>query len=399
MPAIERTLVSVNVPLLFNGTELERSRNERVMLSIDRLYREYIRPRRIDVRPPYQRHEAWQVKDERLFMASCFSGFMPLGNLHLCKKNSRANCTNYYALDGRQRITAFDNFFNDKFKVEVVFRYSNGDKRRKKMFWSEMVADDNCTVLRDQLLGSEIPAVLYDWIPLETQRKIFLAVNSGKPLNAEEYLYCNFFLARKLISHVFDEVFGELKTVCQNAVRSQRRFADVKMAHEILLLCGGPDFTKEPEPRSLRTKDREPSARLIHAYLAEHGVGWEDELTHAHMSDLSLSGKLPTLKSLAALLLSIFEENSTLGRLDEKGNVQNHILARNVTDVMGFLYKAIKEQRTNITTLRQNSALLVKGLAAYYKEKPEHYANQSTSDLPVMVKKFALMEKHIKKAF
>jgi hypothetical protein len=397
---VAKTLVNVHVPLLFNGTELEKSNNKGERITIDRLWRDYIHPKKIDVRPPYQRHEAWAVKDEKLFLASCFSGFMPLGNLHLCKKGNRPPQSNsFYAVDGRQRVTALDNFFNDKFAVEVVFTYSDGSTVKRRMLWSEIVSDEDCFDLKETLLKNEISIVVYEAVSLETQRKIFIAVNSGKPLNAEEVLYCNYFLARRVLNHLFDDIFAALKDICQNSVRHRIRFADVKMTHELLLLCCGPDFKQKPEARKLRAKDRTPSAKLIHDRIDQMSFEYEEKIEKSHLDAINVTDKLPIIKEIAALLFDVFQTHATLGRIDGKGNLQNYVLARNLTDVMGFLYKVIIEKKTTIAKLQKKKTALANGLADYYKEKPEHYANQSTSDLPTMSRKYTLMERHLNAAF
>lgn len=399
MLAGEKTPVNITVPLRFNGQEMEKARSERVNLTIDRLHRDYINKDRADVKAPYQRHEAWSGKDQRLFMASAFSGFMPLGNVYLCKKSSRANCKDYWTIDGRQRISALRDFFEDRLAIEVKLSYDDGTTLTRRMKWSEIQGDEDCEALRDQFLNSEIPVVFFEWMPLETQRKMFVAVNSGRAINSEEAIYCNHFWARWLLAQMFDEIFGDLKEVCQNSVRHKRRFAHIKTVHELLVLCGGNDFSQEPAPRQLRAKDREPSAKILHNYLTEQELEWDDKVGTVHLKELHLTAKLPWLKGLASLLHEVFTNDTSLGRTTHEGVVHDYVLARNLTDVMGFLYKAIKEGRTTITQLRNNSGALAKGLAAYYTDKPSSYANQSTSDLPVMQAKYKLMEKHLKRAF
>jgi len=396
MPKLTKVLVSVHVPVIFNGKELKATAHAKKKLNLGQLCDEYIKPGRIDVRPPYQRDGAWPILKEKQYIASCFSDVMPVPPMYVCKKNARQNCVTFWALDCRQRITAIQGFISNRFKVPVVLTYDNGTQATKKLYWEEICRNPEYAVLKQNFLAKEVDLVIFDHMDLDDQRKVFTGLNNGVPLNIDEQIYCNYFLGRKLCNEVFDTVMGNVKGVLQSSVRDQKRFRHVRSTHEILILCGGVDLMGEPGPVATRKQERLDGARKIHEKMKS--LGFEDydlPLTQDILVAFNLKDKLPTLKAIADVLADVLTNNTNLMRevvKDGKTIINPYVDSRNVVDVLTFLYKQVKEKQITVKDLQGKKVELVKFLKRYHTLKPTKSLNQSTTDFKVMEGKFDLLK-------
>lgn len=391
-------LVSVHVPVVFDGKELKlESQPEQRALNVSDFLNVYLKSGRLDLSPPYQRDEAWSMARERQFIASCFSEAMAIPPFYLCKKTPKQNCHSYYALDCRQRATALRNFTNDVFRIRLAFTHGSGSVRHRMLYWSEICGDEECGALQEAFLRRSLEVRVFSYLPLDTQRKVFSGLNNGVPLSADEQTYCNNFLARRVLGHLFGDIFHPLSELLQPRVRHGRRFAHIRTVHELLILCGDHDLRGLPEARRLRKGDRMDSAKAVHEYLGGSGFSYDDGVDSPVLEGLGVAGRVPVLRSLAEVLSSAYRADSKLGRQDE--NPDRDIHGRNVIDPMAFLYKVVTEGRATVPALKRRVGDVGAWLKLYYTRKPELSLNQSTSDLKVMAAKFKEMDLLFKKQF
>jgi len=392
---LRKTLTKVHVPMVFGLDVLKDIPHDSREPELRSFIRDYIKSGRIDLSPPYQREEAWSTKKERQWMASLFSQTMAIPPFFLSKKNNRFNCVNYYALDCRQRVTAIKHWINDLFRIEVMYTYTDEQggihTKKKKMNWSEMQADEDCQGLVDIFNSKKVPLVIFDYSPLEDQRMIFTALNNGEPLNVDEQTYCTYFLARRFLGEVFNNVFANVKVSLTPKVKEGRRFAHIRTAHELLLLSADLNLRGTPEARPVRKQDRMASAQQVHKTLKDQGFNYEDPVGQVTYGYFGLKTAIPVLRGLCDLLHGVFTAKANLGRTDNTPG--NHILPRNVIDPVAFLFKMVYDKRTTVQVLKGKQDGLVEFLTAYYQAKPKEEMNRSTSDVQVMRKKFEEMDK------
>lgn len=397
-PLPEDTITSIDVPISF-GTSIDDVlggiTHNKVEIALKQFVEDYAGS--IDVRPPYQRDDAWSLKQQSAFVQSVFNKGMAIPPMFLCAKNRRQDCANWWALDCRQRVTAILNFLANKFKITVYHKWGSGSVTQKQLLWKEIETDEKYSGIKIAFTSRKIELNVVDYLSLSDQRIIFEALNNGTPLNMDEITYCKHYLARKVLESLFPQVLGRISNHLVSSVRNQKRFAHIRMMHEVLILIGDQGWdAKVVVPRALRKQERLGSAKLVHRKLTEMKFEYESDITPDIRRALGLYGRLTPLADLANLMSEIFDEQTSLGREEQvegSGHYSKYLNARQVIDPLGFLYGKIQAGATSIQELNLNKEALAKFLKDFYKAKAGIGVNQSTSDLKIMEKKFELMDK------
>jgi len=102
---------------------LENIKIEKMQLSIFQIKRKYDKDRTIQLNPDFQREEVWVVKQKRELIESILMG-IPLPMIYLAE-NKQGNLV---VIDGRQRLTTFFDFMNNKFYLRdltILKRFDN----------------------------------------------------------------------------------------------------------------------------------------------------------------------------------------------------------------------------------------------------------------------------------
>ncbi len=89
---------------------LEKIKIEKMQLSIFQIKRKYDKDKTIQLNPDFQREDVWGVKQKRELIESILMG-IPLPMIYLAE-NKQGNLV---VIDGRQRLTTFFDFMNNKF--------------------------------------------------------------------------------------------------------------------------------------------------------------------------------------------------------------------------------------------------------------------------------------------
>ena len=395
LPTEDDQLVKVTIPISF-GTSLADMLGDistkKKEMTVKQFFEEWAK--NIDVRPPYQRDDAWKLSQQAAFIQSVFNEGIELPPMYLCKKTKRDNCVCYWALDCRQRDTALLNFFANKFKITTYHHWSSGAITSKLASWSEISKEPEYKARKMDFTNRKLTLNVIEYLPLSDQRIMFEALNNGTPLNMDEITYCKNFLARKVLDTLYPQVFGSVSKFLGGAVEKKQRFAHIRTMHELLILVGGELWSeKTVEARALRQTERLRSAKSIHAKLEGMGFEYEQDLTADHRRTLGLHG-LSQMAEIANMLAGIYEENPTLGREEITAKTLN---GRKVIDPLAFLYGKVQDNSTSVQELRSNLPKLLKFLKEFYSGRTETSLNTSTSDLKCMTAKFKLLEDLFKK--
>lgn len=112
----------------------------------------------VDVNPIYQRPYIWESQDKIKLIETIFEH----GNIGLFvfnHKHFEENGSCYEIIDGKQRLNAITDFYEDKFKV-------------KGFYFSELTPNDKSSFKNSMILESETHE-----LDLKTQLKLFLKIN------------------------------------------------------------------------------------------------------------------------------------------------------------------------------------------------------------------------------
>jgi hypothetical protein len=143
------------------------------------------------VNEEYQRGAVWTNRQEKLLIDSIFRGYpLPLFYFHFIKNEADRLSTNTFEIiDGQQRITAIYRFVNNGFKLF--------DPKRDKTGLPRFLGDDLCPwggvtfemlpqELKDKFLSTELRASIIKSENLNEVRELFVRLQAGLPLNAQE---------------------------------------------------------------------------------------------------------------------------------------------------------------------------------------------------------------------
>jgi len=129
----------------------------------------------IDISPKYQRRDRWDVKKESDLIES-FILNIPVPPIYLAEDAYGT----YSVIDGKQRITAINNFINGKFKLHKLERFKEIDG----MVFDELPASiKNALSIRPYLRV----VTLLKQSDSDLKHEVFLRLNkAGVPLNSQE---------------------------------------------------------------------------------------------------------------------------------------------------------------------------------------------------------------------
>lgn len=416
-----------SVPMIVNGHELPDVKSERVTFGTDRFIVDYVTPRRVDLSVPYQRSPVWTKQQKRSFIQSWFNcgennRGMAIPPIYLCKKKTGKT---FSPVDGLQRIETLGEFISGKFSDGTPFKIrirrideETGKVSFVKATWQDILEKDEFFELRQAFYCRDLEGVIFEYMPLDDQRKIFVALNNGEPLNVDEVTYCANYLVRPVLGQLFERIFLSdkkvtdedcgpgLASVLQKNVRQQLRFRHLRTMQEVLILVTGfsgvPGTTEngeqmvkyvtgDPHPRGARQTERRHSARAVHELLASHGFDFDDEVDDNIIELLGLTGVAEKLQAIADELAVIFTVETPLGRAMNQEHPSKFILPRNVIDPLCFLYTICEQGHFSLTKIRKNRTKLANWLYKYYDQKAAADYNMATSDPHTMVGKFNLM--------
>lgn len=425
----------VSVPLVIGGTHLADVQHSTKQVAVERFYKDYINKGIIDPKPPYQRNAGlWSIKRQSNFMSALVNN-IPIPPLYLCPRTAASKI--FYPVDGLQRYTTLKNWFEGIVPLNLSVRVPGQAKPvSRKVTWKEIETNENYVDIKDRILSHSLHVVTLDYLILENQRLLFVAINSGLPLNEDENNYCSNFLTRKLLEilqeDVLQSIFDEYPGVFQNSVVNDTRFRAKRVVHELLMLTGfkaatgddicrgllleselsSPQDKKRVENRAnklkkgdpkqvwdaqgLRKQERAETASLLHRFLASTGLDYNDSPADFRKRvDLKF---LPVLREVLELVASIFAKNQNLG-IEPSSIGGTGRLPRNIIDPVTFLYHKVRTKAVTVDDLKKRGQAVCGFLKEYFEQKATRGYKMSTSDAHMMTNKMNLMEELFSKRF
>ena len=159
---------------------LENIKIEKIQLSIFQIKRKYDKDKTIKLNPDFQREDVWGIKQKRELIESILMG-IPLPMIYLAE-NKQGDLV---VIDGRQRLTTFFDFMNNKFYLRdltILKKFENvyfDDEDKEKILSSKEIADIEDYQLQINVIKPPTP----DRIKFD----IFERVNrAGTQLNKQE---------------------------------------------------------------------------------------------------------------------------------------------------------------------------------------------------------------------
>lgn len=101
----------------------------------------------VDLKPPYQRHSVWTLKERRYFLDTIFNGY-PCPPLFLFKTISDEGVSTYHVVDGKQRLETIINFADNKISLATEMtdeglagkKWKSIDVDQRRKFWNYQLA-------------------------------------------------------------------------------------------------------------------------------------------------------------------------------------------------------------------------------------------------------------------
>lgn len=411
----------IKVPLVIAGSTLEGILYRATLPTVETFHRDFIgltvETSRLDLKPPYQRQDnIWSDDKAAKLICSMING-LPIPPIYLCP--TAAASLFFYPVDGLQRIKAISRFFAGDISIVIEIHRTNAEGTkilRRRVTWEEIRNEPQYRDIKHRILTYQIPVVELAFIPLESQRLLFVAINSGVPLNDDENNYCANFLARKFLDGIYADVFGSWTGILQPSCTENKRFKAAKVANELLLMIGvtkndGEEITQgvhlfeedegeedegeEDEEQgkwvapALRKGDRRQTATAMHDWLRHNGVQYHQP-QQAFNACFDLA-RLPLLQNVANVIRDVFANNKVLG-VDEKSNNKDYRQHRNVMDPLAFFYKKVENNELTVEQLTRHRGKINNLLGEYFRRKVVEQYNMSTSDAHMMTNKINLLE-------
>lgn len=101
----------------------------------------------LDLKPPYQRHSVWTLKERRYFLDTIFNTY-PCPPLFLYKTLSDIGISTYHVVDGKQRLETIINFADNKISLSADMqneelagkKWKMLEPEKRKDFWNYQLA-------------------------------------------------------------------------------------------------------------------------------------------------------------------------------------------------------------------------------------------------------------------
>lgn len=146
----------------------------------------------LKVDPEYQRAQEWNIKQQRLLIDSLMRGY-PIPIFYLHKKvieSSWATNTNFFIVDGQQRINAIVMYVRNQFTMFDPARDKKTGlahfQRGSEISWAGKSFDALPESLRTQFLQTELSVVFIESESGNEIRDLFIRLQAGLPLSAQE---------------------------------------------------------------------------------------------------------------------------------------------------------------------------------------------------------------------
>lgn len=143
--------------------------------------------------PEYQRGAVWRQAHKKKLIDSVFRGYpLPLIYLHHIKKTvAGMQREDLEIIDGQQRITALYEFAEDNFGLFDPVKDDKDAKfpafiKNQPCPWAGKVFSGLTEDLRNQLLDTKLPIAKIETSDANEVRDLFVRLQSGLPLNAQE---------------------------------------------------------------------------------------------------------------------------------------------------------------------------------------------------------------------
>ena len=173
-----------------------------------------------DFNPPYQRGDVWKLPNQKKLIESILQD-IPINTIHLVSTNKIQ--PKYYVLDGKQRLTAIDNFCKskkDKNSFPVSFPVEG---ELKKIYFDEL--EEKFPQLSETFYNTQLNVVVWESCPFIKQKEIFTKVNYSKNINTNEAIFCKNYLTREFLEYIYKKSFKDLHEIFgYNSIHKEERF-------------------------------------------------------------------------------------------------------------------------------------------------------------------------------
>jgi hypothetical protein len=172
-----------------------------------------------------QRNQVWKSDKKSLFIHSMLLGY-PLASIYTMSQES----DNYYwVLDGKQRLTTFFDFIENKFTLDGNdLGFVNGEDVTGKQF------ADLSNDLKNELLATKVSVINFKNLSVDQRDQLFFRLNNGESLSKMEQTRA---LSGKFMNEVVNTLETDLfKEKLRMNEKSRQRFKDVEVVIQTLLL-------------------------------------------------------------------------------------------------------------------------------------------------------------------
>ena len=219
----------------------------------------------INLNPPYQRGDVWKPKQKKELIKSIFMG-TSINTLHFVNHKESPERD---SMDGKQRYSTTLEFQEDKLVVPVTL--SDGDY---EITWSDLRRakdNNNLAMLRQSFLEHTVMTCQYPPMSYEAARDEFMRLNYGVNLSAEEKIYGNYFLSKKLFQYLFQNSCPPLFGNFRSELAEDYRYSGTRFCTNVCLLCFGSSFNDIYAHRQYGAKVVAKFANKINDRLSDIG--------------------------------------------------------------------------------------------------------------------------------
>lgn len=331
-----------------------------------------------DLSPPYQRYSVWNLDYQAKLLFSVLSG-ITVSPIHISR--SPYDNTSFYIIDGKQRCEALLSF-----KMGIIYLLINKDNGKclKLDFETLMRSkdpevviyrnkwDDYNFTIEEHKIEEDNPTKI-----LERHMQIFEYINYSKELSDQEQVLCPNFMARKLMTFLYEECFEKTgyDSMLKSELRSEGRMKGLAFLLGVVSTAFGQDLSdlKGFGIQGTGKNKLKISAEATHLLFWNNGIYANDKITKDILKDIKLEHVLERLKTVVRWFYDI---------INLENDIEKDLTKGILTDYFIFFFKKMEDSVLTDSVVYSNGILkrLNSWFIKSFEKREEYLKNEGNND-------------------
>lgn len=297
-----------------------------------------LKKEKYDRNAPFQRGKAWKSRQKTGFIEAVAKGNV-VHPIYLIQKPDGS----YTVLDGKQRLTTIEEFFDNQVAVKVAV-----DGHERKMKWKQIQEDveNLASILEEYTLDLCVCTDVTIQGSLVQQVECFQMINAGSPLSNHDHRYCPRMVLKKFLFSMVDAFFENVGVLFpKKAIREKHEdYQYLTQVHSLLVGAFGPSLKDSYAPRNLKSENMTNHADELEDVLRKMGATERSEFTPQFLSALGFDVQFKQFNLALEMVHVIWEVGHT-----------KKVLKNNLPHLFWFFINKIQNNEITMDTVLRNA--------------------------------------------